>query len=106
MARNQNKAVRLDPYENEYGPMQKVYLDDDAYQRLNGGGSWFTPFKYADSPTEQYCYKIIVPESSLEKGFFHPDRFEPDIAAERCVRVSPEEIARENKDKGHKSKGK
>ena len=100
MARKQTRTAQ-DPYEEEYGPSQVIYINESAQKRLNGDegyGKWYQTCRYSTSPTTEFCIKTVVPESSLENGVFHPDRFEPDIVAERCEKVSPKEIARSAKD--------
>jgi hypothetical protein len=110
VAREQTKKAR-DPYENEYGPSQIIYITERAQKRLNGDescGKWYQTCQYSTSPTAEFCVRTTVPQSSLEDGEFHPDRFEPDIVAERCEKVSPKEIARlvkENKPKPKFKKG-
>ncbi len=97
-----NKARKLarDPYEEEYGPTQVIYVNEAAYKRLNGDekyGKWYQVCRYTTSPTPEFCFRTAVPQAALEDGVFHPDRFEPDIVAERCERVSAKEIARQVK---------
>lgn len=97
MAKKQTRTAQ-DPYEEEYGPSQVIYINESAQKRLNGDeryGKWYQTCRYSTSPTTEFCIKTVVPESSLENGVFHPDRFKPDIVAERCEKVSPKEIARQ-----------
>ena len=110
MARKQTKEVR-DPYGEEYGPSQAIYITERAQKRLNGDenyGKWYQTCRYSTSPTVEFCVRTTVPQSSLEDGLFHPDRFEPDIVAERCERVSPKDITssvKKNKPKPKFKKG-
>ncbi len=94
MARKQESAVK-DLYEEAYGPMQVIYITEAAQKRLNGDesfGKWYERCRYSNSPTTKFCIKTTVPESALENRFFHPDRFEPDIVAEMCEKVSLKDI--------------
>lgn len=110
MARKQGNVAK-DPYEEEYGPTQVIYINESAQKRLNGDesyGKWYQTCRYSNSPTAEFCIKTEVPESALEDGVFHPDRFEPDIVAERCEKVSPKKIdhsIKENKSKPKFKKG-
>ena len=92
-----NKKAAEDPYEEEYGPMQTIYIRESDKNRLNSDqrhGSWYQHCRYSTSPSAEFCIRTSVPESALENGYFHPDRFEPDIVAERCERVSGKELAK------------
>jgi hypothetical protein len=91
-------VVKQDPPpEDNYGPEVTIYIDERAEKRLRGHesyGKWYEKCQYSTSPTKVFCVKTVVPESSLENGIFHPDRFEPDIVAERCEKVEvKEEVA-------------
>ncbi|MEK7625296.1 MAG: hypothetical protein AAB467_03030 [Patescibacteria group bacterium] len=89
--------AEVDMYEEEYGPMQVIFIDERAHARLNGeerAGKWYDKCSYKESPDSTFCVRTTVPKRSLEDGVFHPDRFEPDLVAERCERVSAKEIAR------------
>ncbi len=106
MAKKQTKGTE-DPYEKAYGPTQVIYINEAAQKRLRGDenyGKWYQTCHYSTSPTAEFCIKTVVPESSLENDVFHPDRFEPDIVAERCERVSLKEVARSVKNNRPKSK--
>ncbi len=95
MSKKQGNVAK-DTYEEEYGPMQTIYITEAAQKRLNGDerhGKWYLTDRYSTSPTKEFCIKTTVPRSSLRNGVFHPDRFEPDIVAERCEKVSPKEFA-------------
>jgi ribosomal protein L21E len=106
VARKETKEV-CDQYEEEYGPSQVIYITERAHKRLNGDenyGKWYQTCQYSTLPTAEFCVRATVPQSSLEDGVFHPDRFEPDIVAERCKKVSLKEITRSVKENQPKPK--
>lgn len=90
------KRKARDIYEEEFGPMQTIYIRESDEKRLKGDeryGRWHLTCKYVPSPSAEFCIRTVVPQSALVKGFFHPERFEPDIVAERCEKVSDKEIS-------------
>jgi len=92
----QEEEPTNNPLEETYGPMQEIYIDQTAYERLRGNeryGKWYQVCAFGTSATKVFCFKTTVPKSALEDGQFHPDRYEPDAVAEMCERVSPKEIA-------------
>ena len=73
--------------DEEYGPMQVIYIAESAKRQLERGEGWWKPFPFAAAPNDTFRIKTVAPKSALEADGCHPDRYEPELMLEWCEAV-------------------